>query len=126
MRIFAIALLLAVACNRNTSNVQRLPIGHACTTSGQCGTGKFFCDLRHANGYCRADCGKDADCPSGSVCVGAGMILGGACAKTCGGDSDCRVGEGYLCQLMATDASSPYCAAPSPMDGGDDLGDLGA
>ena len=82
MRAFAFVLSLALVagCNDNTDK-QNHAIGSPCTTSGQCGTGKFFCDLDHPNGYCKADCHKDADCPTGSVCAGAGMVSPGECHK---------------------------------------------
>ena len=63
MRAFAFTLALVASCNSN-SDVQRLPIGSPCNTSGQCGTGKFFCDTGHPNGYCKADCHGDGDCPT--------------------------------------------------------------
>jgi serine protease len=115
--VVAITLALVGAvggCNDHVDQ-QRLAIGNPCNTSGQCGTGKFFCDTSHPNGYCKADCNKDLDCPPGAVCVGAGLILSGACEKTCpDGVSDCRAGD--LCTTGA--ASAPFCAAPVIVDGG--------
>ncbi len=117
--VIALSLALTAGCSDNNSNVQRLPIGSACSTSGQCGTGKFFCDTEHPNGYCKADCHGDADCPTGSVCAGAGVVAPGACHKTCpNGPSDCRVSEGYICKASPSDASSAYCDAPPGGDGG--------
>jgi hypothetical protein len=107
--------VLAIGCGTHVDE-QRLGIGSACNTSGQCGTGKFFCDLSHANGYCKADCRKDADCPPGAVCVGAGLILSGACAATCASAADCRAGD--VC--LAGDASASYCDQPPLFDGGSD------
>lgn len=121
MRAHAFALItLALVAGCNENNVQRLPIGHACATSGQCGTGKFFCDSDHPNGYCKADCHKDADCPTGSVCAGAGLVSPGACHKACpDGAADCRTAEGYICKTMPDDASAAYCDVPEPEgDGG--------
>jgi hypothetical protein len=121
MRAFAFALSLALVagCNDNT-NKQNQAIGSPCTTSGQCGTGKFFCDLGHPNGYCKADCHKDADCPTGSVCAGAGLVSPGECHKACpNGAADCRTAEGYICKMMPDDASAQYCDVPEPAgDGG--------
>jgi len=121
MRAFAfmLALALVAGCNDN-SDKQNQPIGSPCTTSGQCGTGKFFCDLDHPNGYCKADCHKDSDCPTGSVCAGAGMVSPGECHKACpNGASDCRTAEGYICKMMPDDASAQYCDVPEPEgDGG--------
>ena len=44
-------------CNTHVDE-QRLAIGNPCNTSGQCGTGKFFCDTTHPNGYCKAMCSQ--------------------------------------------------------------------
>lgn len=122
MRAFAFALIslaLVASCNDNTDK-QNLAIGSPCTTSGQCGTGKFFCDTAHPNGYCKADCHHDSDCPTGSVCAGAGMISPGECHKACpNGSNDCRVQEGYVCKLMPDDASAQYCDVPEPATTGD-------
>lgn len=122
MRVLALMISLALvsACNDSSNNLQRLPIGSPCATSGQCGTGRFFCETGHPNGYCKADCHKDSDCPSGSLCAGAGVISPGACHKSCpSGPSDCRTAEGYVCKATPTDASSPYCDAPAAAgDGG--------
>jgi hypothetical protein len=121
MRAFAIALTLALAASGcNSTNEQRLPIGSPCATSGQCGTGKFFCAVDHPNGYCKADCHGDGDCPSGSVCAGAGMVAPGECHKLCNGAGDCRSAEGYICKGSPDDASHAYCDVPevNPGDGG--------
>lgn len=118
---FALALALAsvAGCSDTNNNVQRLSIGSPCATSGQCGTGKFFCDTSHANGYCKADCKSDSDCPSGSVCAGAGMLSPGGCHKKCASVAECRGAEGYICKTMPDDASGSYCDAPEPVgDGG--------
>jgi hypothetical protein len=122
MRTFAFvfSLVFIAGCNDSNSNKQNQAIGTACTTSGQCGTGAFFCDLDHPNGYCKRDCHADADCPTGSVCAGAGMVSPGACHKTCPkGASDCRTAEGYVCKVMPDDASAQYCDVPEAAgDGG--------
>jgi hypothetical protein len=113
MRAIAIALALAGGCNDN-SNVQRRPIGVACATSGQCGTGRFFCAGGQPSGYCSADCRGDGDCPAGSVCAGGPV---GDCRRSCETTSDCRSGEGYSCVLGG--ASHAYCDVPAPQpDGG--------
>ena len=109
-----VVVALLAACNTHVDE-ERLPIGNACNTSGQCGTGKYFCDTTHANGYCKAICAKDGDCPAGAVCVGAGMILSGACEKTCASASDCRAGDSCL----TGDASAAFCAPPN-LDAGSD------
>ena len=112
MRVLILALALVAGCNDNADK-QNLPIGSPCSTSGQCGTGKFFCDLGHPNGYCKADCHKDADCPTGAVCAGAGIVSPGECHKACPhGAADCRTAEGYVCKLMPDDASAQYCDVP--------------
>ena len=115
-RAVAVALVIvacgAIGCGTRIDS-QRLPIGGPCNSSGQCGTGKFFCDTSHPNGYCKADCGSDADCPPGSVCVGAGLSLSGACAQTCpNGAADCRAGD----ECMTVDASAAYCDKPPVFD----------
>jgi hypothetical protein len=114
-----LVLGLVAACPP-ASNVQRLPIGAACNTSGQCGTGRFFCDTSRPNGYCKADCSRDADCPTGAICVGAGAVLAGACERACpNGVGDCRASEGYLCEPASSAASAAYCDKPPPIgDGG--------
>jgi hypothetical protein len=132
MRSFMIAAALTcavAACSE--SNIQRLPIGAACSTSGQCGTGKFFCVTGHPNGYCKADCHTDKDCPAGSVCAGAGTISLGQCHKSCtmdvddnlddNMDSGCRAAEGYFCKMNPDDASGAYCD-PVESNEGDDGG----
>ena len=120
MRALVLAALLSGACNGN-GNVQRRPIGSSCATSGQCGTGRYYCIVAPPGGYCSADCGKDADCPAGSVCVGAGMVLSGACKLACAGAADCRAAEGYVCTPPGSDASGSYCDLPAPAgDGGSD------
>lgn len=101
-RSIVIVALLALAGCPPRGDSQRLPIGVACNTSGQCGTGKFFCDLAHANGYCKASCGSDADCPQGSICVAA------ACEKSCATVDDCRAGD--LCLAPG------YCDQPPVLD----------
>jgi hypothetical protein len=111
----AIALAIAAAaCTPSTSSSQRLPIGSACATSGQCGTGAFYCDLGWPSGYCKVPCSGDAGCPGGTVCVGAGMLTSGACLVPCQVTSDCR--KGYVC-LGDSTSSHLYCAAPPMTDG---------
>jgi hypothetical protein len=120
IRAFLVAASLALLGCPNSSDLQRLPIGVACSTSGQCGTGKFFCAVMLPNGYCKADCKSDGDCPSGSVCVGA-AVMTGACARRCpNGAGDCRAGEGYLCITPVGEASAAYCDAPTASDLGTD------
>jgi len=123
---FTLSLALVASCSSNVDK-QRLAIGSPCNTSGQCGTGKFFCVVSHPNGDCQATCAKDADCPAGSVCVGAGMILSGACHKVCpNGAADCRSAQGYVCTTMPAAASAAYCdMPPPPPDGGVGDGSVG-
>jgi len=118
MRAFAVALCLAsvAGCNDAGKDVQRLSIGSPCVTSGDCGTGRYFCATGEPNGYCQRECGKDADCPDGSLCVGAGMVTSGACRKTCNTLDDCRNAEGYVC--APTGAAHPFCDVVAPGDGG--------
>lgn len=109
---------LATGCDDGDS-VQRRAIGTSCATSGQCGTGKYFCDVAAPDGDCEAVCHGDGDCPAGAICVGGGVILTGACMAACAAASDCRAG--YVC-ATAVDASHAYCAAPMVSDGGLDAG----
>jgi hypothetical protein len=115
MRSIILMLALCAGCG-DSSDVQRQPIGTACTASSDCGTGKFFCDKDHPNGYCKASCHKDGDCPSGSVCAGAGVVAPGECHKDCTTPADCRTSEGYVCKMMPADASHAYCDVPETSD----------
>jgi|SRR5581483_6638622 len=120
--VYACALALIAACT-NSGDTQRLAIGSPCKTTADCGTGKFFCATDHPNGYCKAVCHSDADCPSGSVCAGAGAVSPGECHKDCTQatkSTDCRLTEGYICKDMPDDASHDYCDVP------EDTGDGGA
>jgi hypothetical protein len=121
MRIgFALVCLLSIAGCGGSSDSQRLPIGTACApdgpTSSACGSfPTFFCDSDHPNGYCKKSCHKDGDCPSGSVCAGAGTVSPGECHKECTQASkatDCRLSEGYVCKDAPSDASHDYCDVP--------------
>jgi hypothetical protein len=112
-------LLLLVACSNDAADKQLLPIGSPCTDSSQCGTGRYFCDKDHPGGYCKLPCHKDADCPSATVCAGAGTIAPGECHKTCNLMSECRAG--YACKMAPADATHAYCDVPEEMgDGGTD------
>jgi hypothetical protein len=113
--VAACLAIVAAGCTPSTSTSQRLPIGSACATSGQCGTGAFYCDVGWPSGYCKVTCSSDASCPNGAVCVGAGMLTSGSCLVPCQLTSDCR--DGYLC-LGDAASSHMYCAAPPPTDGG--------
>jgi len=129
MRTLIMTIALIAGCNTNTDS-QSLPIGSPCApdgpTSSVCGTfPTYFCDSDHPNGYCKKSCHKDADCPAGSVCAGAGMISPGECHKECTQATkatDCRLNEGYVCKSMPSDASHDYCDVPEMMtsDGGHD------
>ena len=115
MRAAVVALAVALAgCTPSTSTSLRLPIGSACATSGQCGTGAYYCDVGWPSGYCKVQCTSDASCPGGAVCVGAGMLTSGACLAPCQVTSDCRAG--YLC-LGDSASSHMYCGAPPMSDG---------
>jgi hypothetical protein len=115
VKVGLVALLLTVAaCDEGVSD-QRRPIGTSCATSGQCGTGKYFCSVGAPDGDCEAECSRDGDCPVGSVCVGAGMIMAGACHADCTASADCRAG--YVCTL-STEASHAFCEPPPAIDGG--------
>jgi hypothetical protein len=112
---------LALAACSNSGDQQKLPIGSPCKVSADCGTGKYFCDTDHPNGYCKYVCHTDADCPSGSVCAGAQSVSPGECHKSCTQATkatDCRLSEGYVCKSMPDDASHDYCDVPEVGDGG--------
>jgi len=118
MRHFLFVFALVAGCGNSTpAEVQLLPIGSPCQTSAECGTGKFYCDVDHPGGYCKRDCKVDTDCPTGSVCAGAGMIAPGGCHKKCTSAADCRTAAGYICKMMPSDASGPYCDVPEPAAG---------
>ncbi len=116
MRTLFTTLVLSIGCGNMTSQ-QLLAIGSACTkdspTRSVCGTlDRYFCDTAHPNGYCKASCHNDAECPTGSVCAGAGMVSPGECHKSCtqaSMNTDCRVQEGYVCKKKPDDASHDYC-----------------
>jgi hypothetical protein len=115
---FALAavLIFAAACTPSTSTTQRMPIGAACATSGQCGTGAYYCDVGEPSGYCTVTCNSDGNCPSGSVCAGVTMLTAGICRVTCAASTTttgCRAG--YDC--LTAGASHDYCAPPPATDG---------
>jgi len=122
-------LALIAGCNSDTPS-QSLAIGSPCapdtpTSSVCCTFPTFFCDSDHPNGYCKKSCHKDADCPTGSVCAGAGTISPGECHKMCTQatkTTDCSLAEGYVCKSMPDDADHDYCDVPEMMasDGGND------
>ncbi len=130
MKRYFIVALLCAACTDSNSK----PIGSACVadspSASVCGAfPKYFCDSDHPNGYCKAACKTNPDCPSGSVCAGAGVSKPGECHKICAQASraaDCRVSEGYVCKATPDDSSGDYCdvpeAMPSSGDGGSDGG----
>ena len=138
MRTLAMVLLLAGACGdsgsngdlgtRDLSGQATLAIGSPCAkdapTSSVCGPfPQYFCDTTdHPGGYCKTSCHKDSECPSGSVCAGAGVTAPGECHKSCTqatASADCRLKEGYVCKKMPDDASHDYCDVPEPAgDGG--------
>src|SRR5581483_3245833 len=106
MRVYLFALAILAGCGDSTTNKQILPIGSACTKSADCGTGAFFCDSDHPNGYCKRDCKADTDCPTGSVCAGVMGAVPGECHKKCTvatAATDCRVSEGYQCKAEPDD-----------------------
>ena len=129
-------VLAAASCDSSNSmndmSVAIMPIGSACmpdtATATVCGPfPKYLCDWScgHANGYCKATCAVDGDCPMGSVCVT--LASGMFCQKKCTAataSTDCRASEGYICATGAggaapANASAPYCSAPATMcDGG--------
>jgi hypothetical protein len=120
-RTSAVLLFAFAGCNSNSPK-QGLPIGSPCIDSAQCGTNPpYFCDLDHPNGYCKADCQHDSDCPSEAICAHDGITVG-ECHKRCDTVADCRSSEGYVCHPPSTDpvtlASHSYCDAAEPPDDG--------
>src|SRR5438045_928906 len=74
--------------SRDLSGSAALSIGSPCVKDGPmssvCGPfPTYFCDADHPNGYCKTSCHKDADCPAGSLCAGAGVTAPGECHKQC-------------------------------------------
>ncbi len=118
MRLFLVFTHALLAGCPSPTDVQKAPIGSACTQSADCGTGKFYCTTAgHPGGYCKADCKADADCPAGSVCIDPGMIAPGKCHKSCTVDANCRAAEGYACKDEG--ATTKFCdPADQPGDGG--------
>lgn len=115
MRVYLFALAILAGCGDSGVDKQILPIGSPCARSADCGTGKFFCDAGHPNGYCKSDCHTDVDCPSNAVCAGALTTAPGECHRKCTtatAATDCRTTEGYICKDMPDDASGPYCDVP--------------
>lgn len=94
------------------------PIGGACNVSSDCNQQGSFC-ASAVNGFplglCTADCSRDADCTSGSVCSD------GLCAKPCQRSSECRAG--YACWPDADHAGGGVCwaacASNSDCEGGE-------
>jgi len=112
MRAFAVALCLAsvAGCNDAGKDVQRLSIGSPCVTSGDCGTGRYFCATGEPNGYCQRECGKDADCPDGQICAPAGTLnfkIRACVAAGCKVDADCTAYPGGVCAPI----DDPCCNA---------------
>jgi hypothetical protein len=82
-------LVCAFACG-DGPNVQYLPIGSRCSSSGDCGTTPYNCAMT-PGGYCQKTCSVNTDCPADSVCANH------ECRRKCNLASDCRASEGYLC-----------------------------
>ncbi len=109
-----IALLLA-GCS-DAANTQLVPIGSRCSSSAQCGTTPYACNMGpgYDNGYCEKPCTTDADCPLDSLCSPAPLK---ACRRVCKDSTECRQSEGYACVTLPT--GKTVCdTGPTPMDGG--------
>ena len=82
--------------------------GAACSSYHECG-GQRAC-LAWSGGYCaRAGCTSDADCETGTLCVGSsvGSSTVNVCAVDClWSDDICRLSEGYTCSIATGVASS--------------------
>ena len=113
-RLFLVGVaLFSLACG-SADNVQYLPVGTRCTSSGQCGTNPYFCnESGYPGGYCEKPCTADGDCPSDSVCAAV------ACRRKCATDVQCRQAEGYSCRNVVG-ATTTYCEVSGnvPTDGG--------
>ncbi len=100
---------------------QYLPIGSACSSSGQCGTTPFDCKATYPGGYCEKPCTIDANCPTDSLCAGT------VCRRKCGALADCRSAAGYECRSegLTTSVCESTSAPVVMFDSGGTVIDLG-
>lgn len=105
---------------------QKLAIGSACSSDGDCGSSPFGCILEHPGGYCTRSCDiahKDADCPSEAICQFDGQV--GECHKTCNAQGDCR--SSYICAPAENSADSvashAFCDMADMANDSDGMGD---
>lgn len=101
-------VLLAVAGCGDADNTAYLPVGSRCTSSGQCGTNPYQCNVDRPGGYCEKPCATDGDCPMDSVCI----PRLGACRRRCADPAQCRASEGYACYDWG--GTSLVCEATPP------------
>ena len=83
--------LCVIACSSNDGPrgvaPGALPLGGACYTSYDCGTGFCCTSPPCRGGMCTYACRSDIDCPYGTRCDG------GACFVMCYYDTDCAWGQ---------------------------------
>ncbi len=94
LSLIALFALFALAGCASDVGPTGLAIGGPCADVYDCASGSFC--LRGAafpDGTCTTNCGSDADCRGGSVCIEQSA---GVCLLPCTTDDDCGR-EGYVC-----------------------------
>jgi hypothetical protein len=91
--IFSFVALVGLGCAPDVGPEGRA-VGGPCLEELDCEAGSFC--LRRVDfpaGTCTTNCGSDADCAGGSVCIEEGA---GVCLLPCATDEDC-MREDYAC-----------------------------
>jgi Cys-rich repeat protein len=84
-----------LSCGDITAGPNSTTVGAACTATSQCASQCLVDDTRFPGGFCTVECSRDADCPSGAVCI---SHMSGLCAVSCRVDADCAgFGRGFSC-----------------------------
>jgi hypothetical protein len=95
-------IIVALACGcSDPADTQFLPIGSRCSSSAQCGTAPYACNMGpgYNFGYCEKPCSVDGECPLDSLCAPAPLKV---CRRACKATSECRDTEGYACVALTT------------------------
>src|SRR5262245_20548144 len=91
----ALALSSSISCGGVDVGPQSKAVGAACAADGDCAQRCLVNDRHFPGGMCTAACTRNADCPSGSVCVAEET---GVCVVSCAADADCAgFGRGFAC-----------------------------